>query len=443
MESLRSRVAGAASRTLEALVRGGFEAAVRVTARASLMIKLARGEVSVTQSWLDLETDAYVARDGRMAVYSSRAPEPWAEIAGALRGFEALEKSPLYAPLPEPTGKPVSSVDGRVAEAALTGDAGFVVEDLELDQIGDAAGMVLLEYWATALQTSTGADLAYEGTRFNGYVRVFRGIASSGQWSWTSTRYDLAAAKRAIGQAKELAAECSRLPRVRVEPGEYRVLLGPMVVGNLAEIVASSASAGAILFGFSFLSSKKPGDRVASEKLTLEDRPLDTGLPAFRGFDDEGVATRDKAIIRRGVLETILHNTKTARAMGGETTGNAGWIMPSPFNIHVGPGTLRPDEMLEALGDGIYVSNNWYTRFQNYVEGEFSTVSRDAVFLVRGGRPVGCLDRIRIADVLPRLMSSVEDLSAERWPIQWWEVDRPVLAPFALLGSARVSVAEV
>ncbi len=431
-----------ASEAIEKLSEAGYEAAVLAVSRASLMLKIAHGEASVTQSWLTRSTSAYVAKDKRMAVYSSESPEPWRDILEASRSLRALEESPLYAPLPEPSGSPLSRVDEKIRDAALTGDASFILEDLELSQLGDAAGMVLLEYTATALATTAGAELAYEATRFNGYMRVFRGEAS-GQWSWTSTVYDVNAAKRALGQAVQLAEECSRLPKATIEPGEYRVLLGPMVVGNLAEELVSSASAGSVIFGMSFLREAKPGDTIASEALTVEDKPRDTSLPLFRGFDDEGVATRDKAIVERGVFKGFLHNTKTARLMGASTTGNAGWIMPTPFNIHIAPGTLKPDDMLDSLWDGVYITNNWYTRFQNYLEGEFSTVSRDAVFLVKNGEPRACLGRIRIADRMPRLMKVIEDLSAERWPIQWWEVSHPTLAPYVLLSKARLSVADV
>ncbi len=443
MTNLRGKAESIASLTLKLLSEKEFEAAILVTASRRLMIKLARGEVSVTQSWLDISTDAYVAKEDKFAVFSSKSPEPWNEILESSKLIETLEPSPLYAPLPSPSGKAVDSVDQTIVEAVETGEASHVIEDLELDQQGDSAGMVLLEYTATALATTTGAELAYEATRFNGYLRVFRGPHASGQWSWTSTRYDIAAAKRAIGQARELAEECSRLPRAAIEPGKYRVLLGPMVAANLMEEVARSASAGSILFGFSFLQGAKPGDKVASERLTLEDRPLDTNLPGFRGFDDEGVATRDKPIIESGVLRNILHNTKTAKAMGAETTGNAGWVMPGPFNIHIGPGTLKPEEMLETLGTGVYLTNNWYTRFQNYVEGQFSTVSRDAAFLVRGGKPVACLARVRLADTMPRILSNIEEASVERWPIQWWEVNHPTLAPYLLLSEAGLSVARI
>ena len=34
---------------------------------------------------------------------------------------------------------------------------------------------------------------------------------------------------------------------------------------------------------------------------------------------------------------------------------------------------------------GIYVTNIWYTRFQNYVTGDFSTIPRDGMFLIEDG----------------------------------------------------------
>ncbi|MEB3816956.1 MAG: TldD/PmbA family protein [Desulfurococcales archaeon] len=429
-----------ASRTLRALEGEGYEAAVLVEAEKSLMIKLARGEISVTQSWNSLRTHVYVAKNKRMGVYTSTSPEPWRDLLESARLLSFAEESPLYAPLPEPTGASLSRVDEKIVEAVDTGDASFVIEDLELDNVGDAAGMVLLEHNVKHLVTSAGADLSHESTRFNGYLRVFRGSAS-GQWSWTSTVYEPATAKRAIGQAIELAEECAKLPRTKIEGGEYRILLGPMVAGNLLGEVVEAASAGMVLFGMSFLHSAKVGERVASEKLTIEDRPRDTSLPNFRGFDDEGVATQDKPIIERGEFKGFLHNSKTARVMKASSTGNAGWLIPTAFNIHVGAGDLKSTDILEALYDGVYITNNWYTRFQNYLEGEFSTVSRDAVIIVKRGEPAGCVERIRIADKLPRILSNIEDLSRDRWPIQWWEVRLPTLTPFVLIARARLSVA--
>ena len=406
------------------------------------MIKFYQRGVSVVQSWRHREVGVYAAVKGRMGVAWLDAGDPARATAEVVEAVRKSAESPLYAPLPEPTGSPLGAVDPKLREAAETGEVSFVVEDLEIAGArGRAAGMVKVEYYRAALATSTGARLEEERTSFNGYARFIESPEASGQWAWTSTRYDVASAKRALGQARELAVECSRLPRENLEPGEYRVLLSPMIAANLVEEVARAASAGSVVFGFSFLHDRRPGDEVAGEALTILDRPRDAGLPEARGFDDEGVATRDKAIIEKGVFMGFLHNSKTAAKMGAETTGNAGWIFPRPFNLEVAPGDLKPEEMLEALRDGVYITNNWYTRFQNHLEGTFSTVSRDAVIIVRRGRPVACTPRVRIADSMPRILRSVEGVGSVQWPIQWWEVRNPTRTPHLLLSSARLSTA--
>jgi PmbA protein len=411
---------------------------VKITRTDDLMAKYARGESTVTQSWSTIDVEVYAAKNQRILVTSYSTTTPERALEELPRLIEALQPSPLYAPLPQANGEPLSFVDEKVREVVLSGDARKQVEELALEEAGDVAGKVEFALKKVVLVGSNGADYSYEATHFNGYVRVFQ-EKSSGQWSWTSSSYEPSLARKALEQAVELASLCSRLPKKSIEPGRYRVLLSPMVAGNLVEHLAMAASAGSIIFGFSFLQARKPGDKVASEELTVLDKPRDTSLPGFTGFDDEGIATKDKPIVEKGVLKTILHNTKTARVLGGETTGNAGWITPHPYNIEVQPGDHTLDELIEALGTGVYITNNWYTRFQNYLEGRFSTVSRDAVILYENKKPVACTERIRIADSMPNLFSSIEAIGRETWQIEWWEVTVPTRIPHILVKDVGLS----
>ncbi len=427
----------------EALVRrleaGGVEYAVLVGQEYSVMLKLAGGQPSVVQSWKGYRVGVYIAREGRILYSVLQARDPGEVVARALESLGKLRPSPLYAPLPEPTGESYEAVDSTLAEMAVTGDISRLVEDLELDQIGDAAGMVEVSLAERSLVASNGARLTGKTTEFTGYVRVIEGEEASGQWSWVSTAYDPVAAKKAIGVAKSLAEECRGLPREKIEPGKYRVLLSPMVAGNLLSTVMRSASAGSLVFGTSFFSKDQLGSEVASPKLTLLDAPHAGRLPGYSLFDDEGVATKDKHVIREGVLETFLHNSKTARLLGSETTGNAGLLLPRPFNMIVAPGTLGEDDMLDALGEGIYATNNWYTRFQNFPEGLFSTVTRDALFIVRRGKPVACAQRLRLTGSMKEMIRRIDDLGRTQWPIKWWEVTIPSLLPHVLVGELGVT----
>ena len=65
----------------------------------------------------------------------------------------------------------------------------------------------------------------------------------------------------------------------------------------------------------------KLGQKIASKKITIEDKPLAKNVFA-RWFDDEGVATYNKPIIKNGVLQTYLYNLTTAAKDGVQTTGN-------------------------------------------------------------------------------------------------------------------------
>ena len=418
------------------------EYVVIVSGSSREMLKLANGEASVTQSWTTLEVGVYAAkRDGRLLYTGLSTSSPAEAAEQVARLVERLEPSPLYAPLPEPSCRDYSLVDPAVLSHLEGEERLDLAHDLEVDQLGNAAGMASLSAERILLVSSAGARLRGERTGFDGYLRVFKGDRS-GQWSWASTRYDSGRpARRAAQVAVELADECSGLPRERVEPGRYRLLLGPMVAGNLVGELVSMANGAMILFGMSFLRPEMRGEKLFSDHLSIADDPLDESLPGYSLFDDEGVATRRKHIVRAGVLENILHNTKTARAMGAETTGNAGLLMPRPFNIIVEPGSIGSGELLDALENGIYATNNWYTRFQNYAEGTFSTVTRDATFLVRGGKPRACLGRIRIADRLGEVFARVEGLSREAWSLKWWEIPVPTRVPHILVGEAGVSTA--
>jgi PmbA protein len=71
-----------------------------------------------------------------------------------------------------------------------------------------------------------------------------------------------------------------------IEPGVYDLALSPMIVGNIVNVIGDMASALQVYLGLSFLSRFKPGDRVASESVCIEDDGVSDNLPRSTGFDD-------------------------------------------------------------------------------------------------------------------------------------------------------------
>jgi PmbA protein len=74
---------------------------------------------------------------------------------------------------------------------------------------------------------------------------------------------------------------------------------------------------------------------------------------------------------------------------------------------------------------GLYINNTWYTRFQNYSTGEFSTIPRDAILKVENGEIVGAVKNIRISDNMMNFWKNIDALSRETQEIYWWEEAAP------------------
>lgn len=102
--------------------------------------------------------------------------------------------------------------------------------------------------------------------------------------------------------------------------------------------------------------------------------------------------------------------------------------MPHAWNIVLEPGDYSKEELFSEVKKGIYITNVWYTRFQNYVAGDFSTIPRDGIFLVENGE-LKPIRNIRVSDNLQRILESVIALGKELHHIHWWEVNTPVSTP--------------
>ncbi len=133
------------------------------------------------------------------------------------------------------------------------------------------------------------------------------------------------------------------------------------------------------------------------------------------------------------MLKTYLHNTSTAKIFKTKTTGNAGLVQPVPWNIEMDPGDRTRDELFSQVKRGLYLTNTWYTRFQNYATGDFSTIPRDGIFLIEHGEIKQSLKDLRLSDNVLRLLKQITAISKERQHVHWWiEAEPPSLAPYVL-----------
>lgn len=443
---MKEELLALASKLVEKALREGFsEAAAKITSSRRTMVKIANSEPSVIQYWDTLNVGLYLVRDKKILIVElepSNVEELDKSIKELIGIADKITESPFYAPLPEPDRKP-EPIPGLVDDNIVrvldnpVELAEAVIETAHREKIDFTAGTIDLAYTEKALITSKNVELYEDSTMIQAYLRAFAGEDGSGQWALGSRRLDKKKLEEMASMAARYAVDSRG--RVDIEPGVYDVILSPMVFGNLLDLVGWMSSAFSMFMGMSMFVKNKPGDKVASEKLTLIDDARNPELPGSTSFDDEGIPTYSKPIIENGVLKTILHNSKTATKVGVKTTGNAGWIMPMPWNLVVKPGTHSLEELIGEVKKGILITNNWYTRLQNYVEGLFSTITRDALFLVENGKITKPINKLRIADSLTRLLNNIEALGDKTYDIQWWEVRIPTRLPYVLIRQIHTS----
>jgi len=380
-------------------------------------VRFANNEITLVNSVRDVTIDVYIAKSKKRIVGSSYNPTEKGIhqfIENLVRSCAALPESKDYVPLPNGpfTYHPRhANYDVGVTDAPLVDFAKEAINGALSTGATRASGSLNSDVSDLYIATSCNASGSDRVSQILLNIRAFADDNSSGQGlscsSYLGDFHPEAAGKQAGDYAKRA------LNSKPVSEGEYKVIFSPTVVANILP-VASSASAFAIESGNSFLTDQLD-KRVGVEQLNVDDHGVVEHGLGGRVFDDEGVPTRVNHILENGVFKTMLHNSSTAKKFGIESsTGNAGIIAPRATTIVFSSGDSNLREMIREMGNGIFVTNNWYTRYQNIRTGSFSTVPRDAAFRIESGEIREPVSGFRISDSVPRQLSNIEFISKYR-----------------------------
>jgi PmbA protein len=96
------------------------------------------------------------------------------------------------------------------------------------------------------------------------------------------------------------------------------------------------------------------GESVFPSFLEMQERPHIKKALASSPFDDEGVTTQDRDLVRAGVLQGYVLGSYSARKLGLKTTGNAGGV----HNLFVSSSLPAPtfSQLLSRMGTGLLVT---------------------------------------------------------------------------------------
>jgi PmbA protein len=139
--------------------------------------------------------------------------------------------------------------------------------------------------------------------------------------------------------------------------------------------------------------SKMLGKRVTTEALTIIEDPFIPWAVGTVAFDDEGVPTLRKEIIKDGVLKTFLYDVESARLAGAKSTGNGfreGYAgIPDIASTNI---VLVPSEREEVMDvqRGVFIRELFGFHNMNPVTGDFSLNVAEGFMIGRGelGKPI-------------------------------------------------------
>jgi PmbA protein len=415
---------------------GATDVVVKGVISKNQQLRFSTNKIDIAKTWYEKVLYVFLVYKKRVVTTEIRTFDTIDEILENLVRLAKISKeNPDYAGIAQgPFGYDTIQSDSKLKNLTELSDFITAAVNKALENAETTAGILQVINENVFLSSSGRIEAEDELTSIELSIRAFSQKEASGHSvSCSPTLRNFNPEK-----AGEEAGEFARLAKnpVQGEEGVHDIVFSPLFMGSVLNYSIDMTSAFNMLAGRSMYVGKL-GERVASEPVTIVDTP--SGLKQAR-FDDEGVPTKENAVIEDGILKTYLHNTSTAAKIHADTTGNAGLVIPEPLNICISPGDYTTDELFHEMKNGLYLTNTWYTRFQNMQTGDFSTIPRDAILKIENGEITGSLKNIRVSDNMLQLYQNIEALSKEQKLVRWWvEVGVPCVASHVLARKVRIT----
>ena len=159
----------------------------------------------------------------------------------------------------------------------------------------------------------------------------------------------------------------------KIDSGKYTIIFEPYSVGELLSFVIAAN------FNFKTFSEKKScfsnhlDKEIGVEQLELIDDPhIPEGIGS-KTVDDEGIKTKKKYLIQKGVFKNTFSNLFDGYKKEKQSTGNASRAgspmgrssepipISAPHNLKITSGTSSQEDMIKDTKHGLLVSRLWYT----------------------------------------------------------------------------------
>jgi PmbA protein len=407
-----------AARLVEAASRAGADAADAVCVRGismSVEVRLGKIEETGRAEGDDFTLRVFVGK--RTANVSANVVSDPAELAERAVAMARVAPEDPYAGLADAdrlaTDFPdLDVLDGSIPSAAEMTEAALAVEDAARAVPGVANSGGASAGWSLGglvLATSHGFTGSYLTSRFSLSASAIAGEGTAMERDYDAEvkvhRADLSDPASIGRKAGERAVR--RLNPSQFKTGRGTVVYDPRVATSIVGSLAGAINGASIARKTSFLRDRM-GEQIFARGIRISDDPFRPRGLASRPFDGEGVAPEAFDVIADGVLQRWFLDSATARELGLVTNGHAsrGGGNPSPgsTNLSLQPGDQTPEELIAAIGEGLYVTE-MIGHGANLITGDYSRGA--AGFAIRGGKLAEPVSEITVAGNLREMFMNL------------------------------------
>jgi PmbA protein len=396
----------------EARERGASAAEAGVSTARGLTVTVRNGQVETLEHHRDKALDVTVYLDGRKGSasttdLSAEAIRSTTRSALTIASYTSADPCAGLAE-PELLARDIPDLDLHHPWNIAPEQA--IQQALECEAAARSADARITNSDGASLQTQSGA---YTYGNTHGFL---------GQWRWSRHNLDCAViASDASGMQRDgwytqaraaedllpartigtIAAErtVKRLGARRLSTRTAPVLFEAPIAGSLFAHFISAISGGSLYRRASFLLDKL-GQPVFAARVTIREEPHLKRAMGSAPFDDEGVATRPRALVSGGVLQGYVLSCYSARKLGMQSTGNAGGV----HNLIVEPGEQDFAGLLRMMDTGLLVTD--IIGFGvNIITGDYSRGV--AGYWVEGGEIRYPVEEITIAGNLAEMFRDI------------------------------------
>jgi len=272
--------------------------------------------------------------------------------------------------------------DSRVAEVGVEEGVDVArrmiraAEDFDKRVIAKDGRVLFASGWRGIVNTS-GVDFEEKETK----ALVYLGGSGEQNGEVTPSCYDVMLCRTVDLESEKVGENVGKMVIEMLKPQPLKSFQGTAIFGpeavsyQLLNVLVDALKGENVVAGRSAWAGKL-GQVVASEDLMVIDNAvLEKGF-ASRSFDDEGCASQKTTLLRKGKLESFLHDATSANALNMRNTGNASRF-PSgfdmiraivgngyrtkpeiyPSNLIIQSGNKTKEELVSEIGKGVLVES--------------------------------------------------------------------------------------